>query len=205
MTPMSVVPPPPSAPGGDPAHASAAGDGLADLLHRCSLGDEIAFASLYDATSGRVHGLVRRVVRDPDQAQEVTQEAFLQIWRTSTRFDPARGAALSWILTLAHRRAVDRVRSAEAAHQRDLTYARRTEERPVDSTAEQVHADLDRARVRAALASLTEVQRQAVELAYFGGYTHTEVARMLDLPLGTAKTRIRDGLIRLRDAMGEQR
>lgn len=204
MTPMSVVPPPPNAPGGDPGRPGADGDGLSDLLHRCSLGDESAFAALYDATSGRVHGLVRRVVRDPDQAQEVTQETYLQIWRTSTRFDPNRGAALSWILTLAHRRAVDRVRSAEAAHQRDLSYARRTEERPVDSTAEHVHADLERARVRAALASLTEIQRKAVELAYFGGYTHTEVARLLDLPLGTAKTRIRDGLIRMRDAMGEQ-
>lgn len=197
--------PPSRAPDDDPAASPPVGDDLAALLRRCSRGDEQAFATLYDATSSRVHGLVLRVVRDPDQAQEVTQETYLQIWRTSARFEAARGTALNWMLMLAHRRAVDRVRSAEAAQQRERTYSSSTQQRDVDSTVEQAHADLEHARVRAALASLTDLQRQAVELAYFGGYTHTEVARLLDLPLGTAKTRIRDALIRLRDAMGEQR
>ncbi|WP_296606153.1 sigma-70 family RNA polymerase sigma factor [Nocardioides sp.] len=175
---------------------------LAELLRLSSRGDEQAFARLYDATSARVFGLAVRVVRDPAQAEEVTQESFLEIWRTASRFDPARGSALSWLLTITHRKAVDRVRSAEAATRRDATYHEQNQPVEHDSTAEAAHASLEAHRVRGALAALTEVQREAVGLAYFGGYTHTEVATMLDLPVGTAKTRIRDGLIRLRDAMG---
>ena len=175
---------------------------LGDLLRRSARGDEAAFAELYDATSSRLHGLVVRVIRDPAQGEEVTQEAFLEIWRTAARFDPERGSALSWLMTIAHRKAVDRVRSAEAATKRDVAYHHRTVEPAHDSTAEAVHSSLEAKRVRDALDSLTEVQREAVQLAYFGGYTHTQVAAQLDLPVGTAKTRIRDGLIRLRDAMG---
>lgn len=172
------------------------------LLRRAARGDESAFAELYDATAARVHGLALRVVRDPAQAEEVAQEAFLDIWRTAGRFDPARGSALGWMLTLTHRKAVDRVRAAEAAQRRDQAYQR--DHRPVDhdNTAEQAHTSLEGRRVRQALAGLTEVQREAIALAYYGGYTHTEVATMLDLPVGTAKTRIRDGLIRLRDVLG---
>lgn len=178
------------------------GADLAALLQGSARGDEAAFGRLYDATSGRAYGLALRVVRDPSQAEEVTQEAFLEVWRTASRFDPDRGSAVSWILTLVHRRAVDRVRSAEASTRRDTTYEHAN--RPVehDSTAEAVEASLEARRVRQALGSLTEVQREALELAYFKGYTHTEVATLLDLPVGTAKTRIRDGLIRLRDTMG---
>jgi RNA polymerase sigma-70 factor (ECF subfamily) len=157
---------------------------------------------LYDATARRVFGLVLRVVRDPAQAEEVTQEVFLEIWRTAGRYDPGRGSPLSWMLTIAHRKAVDRVRSAEAATRRDTTYHQQNQPVDHDSTAEAAHTSLEARRVRTALATLTEVQREAVGLAYFGGYTHTEVAAMLGLPVGTAKTRIRDGLIRLRDAMG---
>ena len=175
---------------------------LAELLRLSSRGDEQAFARLYDATSARVFGLAVRVVRDPAQAEEVTQESFLEIWRTASRFDPERGSALSWLLTITHRKAVDRVRSAEAATRRDATYHEQNQPVEHDSTAEAAHASLEAHRVRGALATLTEVQREAVGLAYLGGYTHTEVATMLDLPVGTAKTRIRDGLIRLRDAMG---
>jgi len=184
------------------AAAVTSGPDLPDLLRRSARGDEAAFAELYDATSSRVYGLVRRVVRDPHQAEEVAQEAFLEVWRMSARYDAERGSAHAWILTIAHRRAVDRVRSAEAANRRDQSYQRRNYEVEHDVTAETVHASLDARRVRAALASLTLVQREAVSLAYLGGYTHTEVAGLLDLPLGTAKTRIRDGLIRLRDNMG---
>lgn len=175
---------------------------LGELLRESSLGDEAAFARLYDATVARVHGLALRVVRDPAQAEEVTQEAYLEIWRTSGRFDEGRGSVMSWLLTIAHRRAVDRVRSAEASSRRDTTYHQRDQAVAQDDTAEQATASLEAGRVRQALASLTQAQRQALELAYFGGYTHTEVASMLELPVGTAKTRIRDGLIRLRDAMG---
>ncbi len=177
---------------------------LSELLRASARGDERAFAELYDATSRRLYGLVVRVVRDPAQAEEVAQEAFLEIWRTSARFDPARGSAMSWMMTIAHRKAVDRVRSAEAASRRDQTYEATTQERAYDITAEEVERSLEGQRVRNALESLTETQRGAVQLAYFGGYTHNEVAALLGIPLGTAKTRIRDGLIRLRDTLGMQ-
>jgi RNA polymerase sigma-70 factor (ECF subfamily) len=175
---------------------------LGQLLKLSGRGDEAAFAKLYDATAARAFGLAVRVVRDPAQAEEVTQEAFLEIWRTASRFDPDRGSAVSWVLTLVHRRSVDRVRSAEASTRRDTTYHQSNVTVEHDSTAEAAQASMEARRVRQALGSLTEVQREALELAYFKGYTHTEVATMLDLPVGTAKTRIRDGLIRLRDTMG---
>jgi RNA polymerase sigma-70 factor, ECF subfamily len=188
-------------PSGEPS-PEGTGTPLADLLRRCARGDEQAFAEVYDETSRRVHGLVLRVVRDPAQAEEVTQEVYLQAWHTAARYDESKGSALAWLMTLAHRRAVDRVRAAEAASRQDTTYHQRTHAVPHDTTAEAAETSIEARRVRTALAELTSVQRQALELAYFGGYTHTEVATMLDLPVGTAKTRIRDGLIRLRDAMG---
>lgn len=175
---------------------------LRELFRRSARGDETAFGQLYDATAARVHGLVLRVVRDPAQSEEVTQECYLEVWRTAARFDPDRGSPLSWLMTIAHRRAVDRVRSAEAASRRDSTYHDESRPVPHDSTAEAATTALEATRVRQAMQSLTEAQREALELAYFGGYTHTEVAAMLDLPVGTAKTRIRDGLIRLRDTLG---
>jgi RNA polymerase sigma-70 factor, ECF subfamily len=187
---------PPSEEGGSPsAH-------LADLLKRASRGDEAAFAELYDATSSRAFGLAVRVLRDRAQAEEVTQESYLDCWRHASRFDVTKGSAISWLLTIVHRKAVDRVRSAEASGRRDEAYSHKEQTVEHDSTAEAAAASLEATRVRAALAHLTLKQRQAVELAFLGGYTHTEVARMLDLPIGTAKTRIRDGLIRLRDALG---
>jgi RNA polymerase sigma-70 factor (ECF subfamily) len=175
---------------------------LAELLKRASRGDEKAFAEWYDATAARAFGLAVRVLRDRAQAEEVTQESYLDCWRLASRFDPAKGTALAWLLTIVHRKAVDRVRSAEAADRRDAAYGRRDVTVAHDETAETATASIEAGRVRAALADLTSKQREAVELAFLGGYTHTEVATMLDLPVGTAKTRIRDGLIRLRDALG---
>jgi len=175
---------------------------LADLLQRAGRGDQEAFATLYDAVVSRLHGLVLRVVRDPAQAEEVTQEAMVEIWRQSARFDPALGSPLSWLMTIAHRRAVDRVRSAEATSRRDTSYHQQNQVTEHDSTAEEATQNLEARRVRQALRSLTDTQRGALELAYFGGYTHNEVSTMLGIPLGTAKTRIRDGLIRLRDTLG---
>lgn len=180
----------------------AAGDVLSDLLRRSARGDQQAFAELYDATSSRVFGLAVRVVRDPAQAEEVTQEAYLEVWKTATRFDPERGSALSWLMTICHRKAVDRVRSAEASTRRDTSYHQQNGTVDHDSTADAAQASMEAKRVRDALQGLTDVQREAIELAYFGGYTHVEVAGLLGLPVGTAKTRIRDGLIRLRDKMG---
>lgn len=203
MVIMTLVPPDGSASEG--ITVPTLNDTLAALLRKCSRGNEGAFAELYDATSARVFGLVLRVVRDRAQAEEVTQEAFLDIWRTSARFSPDRGSALGWLLTIGHRKAVDRVRSAQAAGRRDTTYDAQENARPYDTTVEEAHRNLDAQRVHRALDTLTDAQRGAVELAYFGGYTHREVAQLLDLPLGTAKTRIRDGLIRLRDTLGVER
>lgn len=177
-------------------------DTLAVILAACARGEEAQFARLYDATAARLFGLVRKVVRDPAQAEEVTQEVYLQIWRQSARFDPTAGSALSWMMTIAHRRAVDRVRSAQAQTDRETAYDTGQQTIPYDTTAESAHRELDAERVRKALGKLTPAQRSAIELAYFGGYTHREVAALLNLPMGTAKTRIRDGLIRLRDTMG---
>ena len=175
---------------------------LADLLARAGRGDTQAFAQFYDATATRSYGLALRVVRDPSQAEEVVQEVYLDAWRQSGRYDAGRGSVMSWLLTIVHRRAVDRVRSAEAANRRDATYHQQHNPIAHDATAEAAEASLDAHRVRTAMQELTSIQREALELAYFGGYTHTEVATMLDLPVGTAKTRIRDGLIRMRDALG---
>ncbi len=189
-------------PSGAPSEGAPGAPALADLLKRSARGDSQAFASFYDATSARAYGLALRVVRDPAQAEEVTQEAFLETWRTASRFRSERGSAIGWLLTIVHRKAVDRVRSAEAASRRDTTYHQDINPVSHDVTAEAAEASMEARRVRSALEELTAIQREALELAYFGGYTHTEVATMLDLPVGTAKTRIRDGLIRMRDAMG---
>ncbi len=172
------------------------------LLAAVAGGDHAAFEQLYDRMSAAVFGLVRRVLRDPAQSEEVTQEVFLEVWRAAPAYDPARGAPAAWILTMAHRRAVDRVRSAQAAVDRELVAAHRDTERPYDVVGETVETRLEHQDVRVALGSLTDLQRQAVQLAFYGGYTHTEVSELLGVPLGTVKTRIRDGLIRLRDTLG---
>lgn len=190
-------------PDGPPSEEGGPGGAhLAELLKRSSRGDESAFAEWYDATSSRAFGLAVRVLRDRALAEEVTQETYLDCWRHASRFDPAKGSALAWLLTIVHRKAVDRVRSAESAGRRDAAYGHREITVAHDETAESATASIEATRVRSALADLTTRQREAVELAFLGGYTHTEVAAMLELPLGTAKTRIRDGLIRLRDALG---
>lgn len=189
-------------PGGAPEEGAPPGVDLAALLQRSARGDEQAFAAVYDALAAKAYGLALRVVRNPAQSEEVVQESFLEIWRMASRYEADRGSAAAWILTIVHRRAVDRVRSAESASRRDAAYHDRNQPISHDETAEAATASLEAHRVRSALATLTPVQREAVELAYLRGYTHSEVARMLDLPVGTAKTRIRDGLIRLRDTMG---
>ncbi|MEU5510594.1 sigma-70 family RNA polymerase sigma factor [Streptomyces fungicidicus] len=173
-----------------------------ELLVRVAGGDQKAFEELYGLVSGPVYGLVRRVVRDPAQSEEVAQEVLLELWRSAARFDPGRGTALSWVLTLAHRRAVDRVRSARAAGEREQREARRGPGPAFDQVAEEVEAGLEREWVRRCLDRLTALQRQSVTLAYYDGYTYREVAERLSLPLGTVKTRMRDGLTRLRDCLG---
>jgi RNA polymerase sigma-70 factor, ECF subfamily len=173
-----------------------------ELLGEVARGDQQAFAELYDRLAGVVHGVVRRVLRDPAQSEEVTQEVFVEVWRTATRFDAGRGRARTWVLTMAHRRAVDRVRSEQASRDRRDRVGRRETVRGYDEVVEQVETRFEHAEVRAALGTLTALQREAVELAYFHGHTYREVAELLDAPLGTVKTRMRDGLLRLRDALG---
>lgn len=164
-------------------------------------GDRGAFAALYDLLGPQVYGVVRRVLRDPAQSEEVAQDVLVEVWRTATRFDRTRGSARGWVLTMAHRRAVDRVRSEQASRDREERVARQDTERPFDGVAAEVEHRFETQAVREALDQLTAVQREAIELAYYGGNTYREVAVLLDTPLGTVKTRMRDGLIRLRDAM----
>jgi RNA polymerase sigma-70 factor (ECF subfamily) len=173
-----------------------------ELLAGAARGDQHDFAALYDRVAAPVYGLVRRVVRDPAQAEEVSQEVFVDVWRTAARFDPDRGSATAWILTIAHRRAIDRVRADQASRQRTARVGRDQQQRDYDAVAEAVETAFEHEQVRLALGSLTALQREAVELAYYQGYTYREVAEVLDTPLGTVKTRMRDGLIRLRDALG---
>jgi RNA polymerase sigma-70 factor (ECF subfamily) len=172
------------------------------LLGLVAEGDRQAFAALYDQTSPRVLGLIKRLLKDHSQSEEVTQEVFLEIWQTATRFDPAKGGASSWMLTMAHRRAVDRVRASQSSRDRDTKIGIRDFETDYDSVTEQVEIRIEHERVERALGRLTELQRQAVQLAYYGGYTHSEVSQMLHVPIGTVKTRLRDGMIRLRDELG---
>lgn len=172
------------------------------LLLRVARGDEEAFGELYDRVSGQVYGVIRRVLRDPARSEEVAQEVLVEIWRTASRFDPDKGSASTWMLTMAHRRAIDRVRSVQASRDRDERVGHREQVRPFDAVSEEVETREEHAQVRAALDALTDLQRETVELAYYGGHTYREVSELLDAPLGTIKTRMRDGLIRLRDALG---
>ncbi|EAP96910.1 RNA polymerase sigma factor [Janibacter sp. HTCC2649] len=159
------------------------------------MGDEPAFARLYQVVAPRLYGLALRILRENSHAEEVTQEAFVAIWSTSAQYDPARGSAMGWMLTIVHRRAVDRVRSTQSATRRNDAW---TQQHPnstgMHATYEAAHASIEGERVRAALRSLPAKQRTAIFLAYFAGQTHTQVATTLGIPHGTAKTRIRDGL-----------
>lgn len=175
---------------------------LQELMVLVARGNQDAFARVYEAVSGPVLGLVRSVLRDPAQSEEVAQEVLVEVWRTAPRFQASRGSAMNWVLTLAHHRAVDRVRSAEASAAREHKAALLDRTPAFDVVSEQVETRLEREQVRRCLRTLSELQRQSVTLAYYRGLTYREVAELLTVPLGTIKTRLRDGLIRLRDCLG---
>ncbi len=172
-----------------------------ELTARVAAGDQGAFADLYDLIVDDVFGCILRVLRDPAMSEEVTQEVMVELWRSAARFDAGRGSVRTWSLTVAHRRAVDRVRSEQAGRDRIEREGLLADTVP-DGPSEIVLDRLERDRVHEAMADLTDLQREAIELAYYGGHTHHEISELLDTPLGTVKTRIRDGLIRLRDRLG---
>jgi RNA polymerase sigma-70 factor (ECF subfamily) len=173
-----------------------------ELLGRVAQGDQEAFSQLYDELAPRVLGLVRRLLRDNAQSEEVTQEIFLEVWQNAARYDPSKGGASTWIMTMTHRRAVDRVRASQSSRDRDTKIGIRDYDADYDNVAETVQVRIEHERVQKAMLRLTELQRQAVSLAYYGGYSQSEVATMLSVPIGTVKTRLRDGMIRLRDELG---
>lgn len=184
------------------AAATPARRHLDPLLLRVAKGDDGAFAEVYDAVAPAVFGLARRVLRQVELAEEVAQEVLLEVWQQAPRFDPGRGTGFAWVMTMAHRRAVDRVRSVQAASDRELRVAQRSVEREHDEVAEEVEERLEAEAMRECIGALTELQRESVTLAYFNGFTYPEVAERLGAPLGTIKTRMRDGIIRLRDCLG---
>jgi RNA polymerase sigma-70 factor (ECF subfamily) len=175
---------------------------LADALVLVARGDREAFESVYREMAGMVFGLARRILRDPAQAEEVAQEVMVEIWRTASRFEPAKGTPRAWMITIAHRRAVDRVRAEQSARDRDIKHAAKSAEIDFDEVCETVEARLEAQRVRHCLEGLTDLQRESVKLAFYDGYTYPQVAELLKAPLGTVKTRMRDGLTRMRDCLG---
>lgn len=181
------------------------GDPAADLLLRVARGDQHAFAALYDMLSPRVFALILKVVVNRSQSEEVLQEVFLEIWQSASRFAPNRGQGRSWVFTIAHRRAVDRVRSSQSSADRDVRAGVRDLGGERDVVQETVESRIEGERVVTALATLPEAQQEALILAYYGGYSQSEIAALTSVPLGTIKTRMRDGLTRLRAEMGVTR
>lgn len=188
--------------GVDMPEDGSAGDLAADLLVRVAGGDQRAFADLYDLLSARVFGLILRVLVNRSQSEEVLQEVFLEVWQSAGRFAPNKGQGRTWVLTIAHRRAVDRVRASQSSADRDVRVGMRDLGVAHDSVAEQVELSIEGGKVVTALATLPEPQREALVLSYYGGYSQSEIAVLIGAPLGTIKTRMRDGLSRLRSEMG---
>lgn len=185
-----------------PDDGAGAADQIGTLLLRVADGDRSPFAAVYDALSARAFGLILRVLVDRAQSEEVLQEVFLEVWQSAARFTPNRGQGRSWVLTIAHRRAVDRVRSSQSSTDRDVRAGFRDMDVAYDDVSERVELKMEGRRVVDALATLPDAQKEALTLAYFGGYSQSEIATLVGAPLGTVKTRMRDGLSRLRMEMG---
>lgn len=171
-------------------------------MDRVASGDQDAFSALYDATSGHMFAVIERVLRNPALSEEVLQDAYVQIWQNAGAYEAGRGRVITWCLTLAHRRAVDRVRSVRASRERDLAQGAKEYQESYDDVEDTVTTRLESERVDRAMEDLNTGQVTVIKLAYYGGYTQQEIARITDLPLGTVKTRIRDGMKRLRTRLG---
>jgi len=172
-----------------------------ELLDRVAHGDQWAFAALYDEFSPRVLGLAVRILIDRSIAEEVTQDVFLELWQNAARFTSAKGGGTGYLLTLTRHRAIDRVRSEQAARDRDERIGHRDAQPEFDNTLEAIEQLERHTIVERALAALSPAQREAITLSY-AGHTHTEIAALIGVPLGTVKTRLRDGMSRLRQAVG---
>lgn len=175
---------------------------LGELLRRVARQDVDAFAAFYDLTRARVFGLVARVLRDTGYSEETLQEIYLQVWRSADSYDPASGSPLAWLMTLAHRRAVDRVRSEQAGSQRESRYGAANVEVPSDSVADSVISSEERRQVADCLGSLTDAQRECIQLAYYEGLTYAQVSERLSANLATIKSRMRDAIRGLRKCLG---
>jgi RNA polymerase sigma-70 factor, ECF subfamily len=177
------------------------GPDLVSLMQLVQAGDDGAFAGLYDALAGVVFGTVKRVLRDPAMSEEVTQEVFVELWRTAARFDPERASVSTWAITIARRRAVDRVRREQSRRDR---VERSGTQRPaqVDGPDDVVVASIEAERVTRAVAELPDEQRVVIEMAFLHGDSHGDIADRLGVPLGTVKGRVRLGLKKLGGKLG---
>jgi RNA polymerase sigma-70 factor (ECF subfamily) len=172
------------------------------LLRQVARRDVDAFAAFYDQTRSRVFGVVTRVLRDPGYSEETTQDVYLQVWRNAGNYDPAAGSPLAWLMTLAHRRAVDRVRSEQAASTRESRYGAANVEPPSDHVADAIISSDERHQVTECLESLTDIQRECIQLAYYEGLTYVQVSERLAANLATIKSRMRDAIRGLRRCLG---
>ena len=175
---------------------------LTGLLELIAAGEQEAFAEFYRLTSRRVYGMARRVLIDPELSEDATQEVFMQVWQGASKFDRAAGSPLAWLMTIAHRRAIDRVRSVQAATDREARYGAASHDPDRDVVAEEAGTNLEAEAVSRCLDTLTDTQQESVRLAYYGGFTYREVAERLGAAVPTIKSRIRDGLLRLKTCLG---
>lgn len=185
-----------------PGTAADVNHRLGPLLERIAEGDQSAFAEFYALTSRRVFGMARRVLIDVELSEDTTQEVFLQVWQNASKFNPEAGSPLAWLMTISHRRAVDKVRSSQSSTDREARYGASSQEIDHDSVSDEVGSRLEAEAVVRCLATLTATQQEAVRLAYYGGLTYREVAEKLNAAIPTIKSRIRDGLIRLKTCLG---
>lgn len=186
-----------------PAAQFALANDAAVLIQRVADGDATAVTALYDGTSRLLFGLVLRVLSDRSAAEEVLLDVYTQVWRQAASYDPRRGSALAWLITIARTRAIDRLRSGRQAQKRSEPLEKAVDERSPDADPEEAAVTSEReTMVRSALESLSAEQREVIELAYYKGLSHSEIAMQLGQPLGTVKTRTRLGMIKLMELLG---